>query len=391
MPRLREEDPKQNNGSMDQDGQIRIVKRESRRSHFRREVLLGILGGTFVLVAFLITALLMKDYTDRKVAESSSLLIREANSFSEFERYVYSRESFRRIYDDFTIHMAGVAASEEAFYYDDFDQLTSGILLDSEGSILAPAEILKGAGTAFIRVMHDGEESIHEGTILGVDEPSGVALIRVPALGRPETPRLDDGGGSHAETMIHMGMPKGDPEQGSLTLSGIQVPESSYAVKNGNQETSLQIFSLHSPVNAQMDGGAVLDVNGYLSGMVSLELSKKLKFYPFAAVISVEELKEIVERINTGEHKVLSLGVTGNIVRNEDIPGLGFYVLDVVPGSTAARGNIQPTDIIITINGEPMTERRTIDSYLIGRRVGDALAVEVLRGSSRVILRVRIH
>lgn len=391
MPRKREQDPKLNNGSGDQDGQIRIFKRENRRHHFRREVLIGTLVAAFMLTAFLMTAMLMKAYTDRKVAESSSQLTRDANSFSEFERWVYGRESFRRVYDDFTPFMAGVAASEQAFNTDDYDILTTGIIIDDNGNILAPARILRGRTTAFVRTVKEGVEEITEASIVGVDEPTGVALISVPALARNIVPRTSDRLGAHLETMIHMAMPKGEPDKGNLTLSGIQSANAQYTVDTGNSQTKIQAFSLHNPINAQTDGGAILDIDGNLVGMASLDLSRELKFYPYLAGIPADELLAIVERIHRGEFTALSFGTTGTSVKNDAIPGTGYYVLEVTPGSTADRGGLAPTDIIISIDGQPFVESRTIDSYLIGRRVGNEVLVEVLQGSEIKMLKVRIY
>lgn len=391
MTKHREEDPKQNNGTGDQDGQIRIFKRESRRYHFRREVLAATLGAAFILLAFLITVMLMKGYTDRKVQEGAGQLARDASSFSEFERWVYSRESFRRVYDDFTPFLAGVAASEEAFTTDDYDLLTTGIVIDDNGNVLAPAGILRGRTTAFVRTLSEGTETITEAGILGVDEATGVALISVPALARSSQPKTSDRLGAPLETMIHMAMPKGNPAKGSLILSGLQSAQALYTVDTGNRQTKIQAFSLHTPINAQTDGGAILDIDGNLVGMASLELSRELKFYPYTAGIPAKELLAIVERIHRGEHTALSFGMEGTAVENAAIPGTGFYVLEVTPGSTADRGGLSPTDIIISIDGQPITATRTIDSYLIGRRVGNEVLVEVLQGSERKMLKIRIY
>lgn len=391
MPRKRKNDPQQNNGSDDGDGEIRIFKRESNHYHLRRDVLTGILARVFILMAFLITAMLMKNYTDRKVAESVGQLTREANSFSELERWVYSRESFRRVYDGFTPYLTGIAASKEAFESKDYNFLTTGIIIDGDGNILAPSRILKGRTTAYVRIVTDGVEEITEAGIIGFDDATGVGLISVPALAGKEVPRTTDHRAAPLETMIHLAMPTGDSESAGVALSGIQTVEAPYSLGTGQDQTSLQVFSLHNPINAQTDGGAILDMDGNLIGMASLKLSRELKVYPYVAGIPTEELKAIRDRIHRGEYKSLSFGISGTSVTNDAIEGVGYYVLEVTPRSTADRGGLRPTDIIISINNQPFEETRTIDSYLIGRRIGSEIQLKILQGNEIKTLEMRIY
>eukprot|EP00882_Tetradesmus_deserticola_P005898 GHRQ01006212.1.p1 GENE.GHRQ01006212.1~~GHRQ01006212.1.p1 ORF type:complete len:169 (+),score=64.72 GHRQ01006212.1:745-1251(+) len=69
----------------------------------------------------------------------------------------------------------------------------------------------------------------------------------------------------------------------------------------------------------------------------------------------------------------------------------GVLVLDVTPGSPAARAGLRPTsrnsagelvlgDIIQSVDGSPVSSARDLLEQLDAKRVGDKVVVEVLRG-----------
>lgn len=373
-------------------GHIRISSKEKKRYHVHRGFLYIIFGiGVFILSA-LVLVLVMKDYTDRKIAESNTLLTKESIQYNELERIIYDRGSFRAAYDAFSEHVVGIAITRDAFIKNSPENLATGIIFDKSGNILVPARLVRGRTSAFVRTVTAGEATIFEGQVVGIDEPSGIALLNVPALATENIPDYKPLPLTILQTVMLMGMPTGNPEHGNLTIGGVHSPEDQFNVNTGNNETEVTVFSISPGVYEGNDGGAVLTQDGRLAGMASQELTRSFRLSPYAAVLPVEQLKIIGDRILKHESvESLSLGVSGEVIDYSVIPTTGFYVLEVKARSTADRGGIRPTDIILSIDGQPVIKNRLIDSYMKGKKAGDNLTVELLRAQKIVTLVMKVY
>jgi serine protease Do len=175
-------------------------------------------------------------------------------------------------------------------------------------------------------------------------------------------------------------------------MGEIHSREALYTVRSGGEDTKVPIFLTSAPVYRGNDGGAAVTMEGRLAGMASSELTQRLGVSPYTAVIPGSELPRVVERIlSRDEASAVKLGVQGDLVEVPSLKQPGFYVLEVEEGSTAQRGGIQPTDILLTIDGQPVTRERAIDSYLKGKKAGDSLQVTLSRLNEILSLTMKIY
>ena len=373
-------------------GRIRISNSEKRRYHIHRSLLNVIINIGVLILTVMIVMLMMKDYTDRKVVEANQILTSQSPQYNELEKIIYERESFRAAYDEFSIHVFGVAMTRDAFYKDNVQDLASGILFDTNGNILVPARMVRGRTTAFVRTMLNGEGRIFEAKVVGIDEPSGIGMVNEPALSRISKPEYKDQSLGLLQTVTVMGIPSGNPERGNLTIGGVHSREDLYTVDTGNKQTEVALFSISPGAYEGNDGGAVLTLDGTFVGMANLELTKNFGLAPYAAVIPTKELKIIGERIFKHETaESISLGVNGEIFDYNALAKTGYYVLEVNERSTADRGGIRPTDIILSIDGQPIIKNRLIDSYMKGKKTGDDLTVILLRSQEVITLIMKVY
>jgi hypothetical protein len=73
------------------------------------------------------------------------------------------------------------------------------------------------------------------------------------------------------------------------------------------------------------------------------------------------------------------LGVTFN----SNLSG-GAYITQVVAGSAAERAGIVPGDVIVAINGGPITSYQEVINFVLQSRPGDPIQIDVLRGGQRM-------
>jgi S1-C subfamily serine protease len=80
-----------------------------------------------------------------------------------------------------------------------------------------------------------------------------------------------------------------------------------------------------------------------------------------------------------------ALGVTFN----QSLSG-GAYVATVLPGSPAEQGGLLPGDVIVGINGGPISSYQEVTGLVAQSRVGDQMQIDFLRGGQRLTATVAL-
>lgn len=75
-------------------------------------------------------------------------------------------------------------------------------------------------------------------------------------------------------------------------------------------------------------------------------------------------------------------------VQTESAEGGGVRVRGVVPGSPAEKAGVEPGDVIVSVDGEPVEELFDLTYRVSLRQPGDTGPLEVLRGAERLALEV---
>lgn len=71
-----------------------------------------------------------------------------------------------------------------------------------------------------------------------------------------------------------------------------------------------------------------------------------------------------------------------------DVPGL--KVTGVTPGSPADKAGMKGGDVVVELDGKPVTDLETYSAALYARKAGDTISVVVIRGGQRVTLSVTL-
>lgn len=375
-----------------QEGRIRISNRETVRYRNHRNGLLTLLGIGAVILFSMILLLLMKNYTDQRINQANLLLDKGSTEFTELEKRVYERENFRTVFDLTTPNLVGISASRYAFQANNSKAVSTGVIYDERGYILAPAEMLRDRGYVYVRLFRQGKEFILEASIVGVDEASGLGLLKLADINGMRPWQHVENKLSLAQTTLLIALPMGDPDAGNLTMGQVHAREKLYTIVENKQRTKLPVFLMSASVYFGNNGGAVVAMDGRLAGIASMELTERLGVSPYTAVVPSSELEKIVDRIQSQESALsVSLGLEGEMLEVPGLDQVGFYVLEVEADSTAQRGGIQPTDIILTVDGMAMEIGKNIDSYIKEKRPGDEVVITLSRLNEILSLEVKIY
>jgi serine protease Do len=168
--------------------------------------------------------------------------------------------------------------------------------------------------------------------------------------------------------------------------------------RDSGTDESATFIQTDAALNPGSSGGALVDTNGVLVGINSFVIAdshgsnQRLGFaLPSNLVRAVfEELK------NTGYVTYGDLGIKVQNVTSALARGLhilqdsGVIVSDVYPGSPAELGGVEVQDVILSIDGHSLTVVPQLAMSLYGRRIGDLLRLDLLRGSRHLTRVVKI-
>ena len=143
---------------------------------------------------------------------------------------------------------------------------------------------------------------------------------------------------------------------------------------------TMPFIQTSTAINFGNSGGALIDRYGRVVGITTVKIitsdgsSESLGF-----AIPSTRVKYVVDRLIAGEEIIHgSLGITVNTIPVSDTGGL--EILSVNQDSEAYAVGLRPGDIILRINGDPLTNSQLFTRIKLTMGAGDTLELTVRRG-----------
>ncbi len=227
----------------------------------------------------------------------------------------------------------------------------SGFIIDTSGYIVTNHHVVDGADQIIVR-MADRRE--FEAKLVGSDELSDIALLKIEADDLTALRFGDSETLKRGEWVIAIGSPFNYDQ--SVTAGIVSA--------KGRSNTAQQyvpFLQTDVAINRGNSGGPLLNLDGEVVGVNSWILSSNGGYIGLSFSIPVELVSSTVEQLRVnGEVQRGLLGVmVGNVTRelaeamNLDRP-VGALVNDVTDGGAAERAGIEPGDIILAFNSDPV-------------------------------------
>ena len=254
----------------------------------------------------------------------------------------------------------------------------SGVAFTDDGFMLTSAHVVAGA-PAGMAEFTDGTESRFD--VVGADPLADLAVLRIrdggptPAvLGDADTLRI-------GQLVVAVGNPLG--LAGSVTAGVVSALGRSLPVRD-NRRTRLidDVIQTDAALNPGNSGGALADSAGRVVGINTAVAGIGLGL---AVPINTTTRSIISELISSGRVRRAWLGVAGAPAplppRVAERLGQrrGLRLLEVVPGSPAARSGLFLGDIIVTAGGKPVVGVQDVQRLMLGSAIGARLPITVLR------------
>lgn len=282
------------------------------------------------------------------------------------------------------------------FFGDRFDEeqekqvsLGSGVIVSPQGYILTNNHVVEAADEIEV-ALADGRKA--QGKVVGSDPETDLAVVKIdldnlPAitLGRVEEARVGD-------VVLAIGNPFGVGQ--TVTMGIISALGRNHLGILDAFENFIQTDAAINPGNS---GGALIDANGNLLGINTAIYSRSGGSLGIGFAIPVTTVKSVMDAIIKDGQVIRGyIGVEPQDITPELAESFGLkksngaIIAGVLRGGPADKAGMQPGDILVSVEGKPVTDMSDMLNQVAQLTPGKKAAIVVLRRNQETTLNVTV-
>ncbi len=255
------------------------------------------------------------------------------------------------------------------------ERMGSGTLVDPQGYIITVNYVVMGARTITVTLM--GEKQ-YAGELIAQDFESGLALIKIPAQ---DLPYLRPAPGDEVQTGQATFIVASTGNTGRRVSGGYVTSLEAY---DAQWEFLLEKSIRTTAFNPGFGGGALVDFQGRLMGVVAFNLNEMAKF---SLAIPIEYYFQYEQELK--QH--------GMVRSRPQRSWLGFYpqlfaghlvVASVVQGGPAEQNGMKEGDIILRVEDQKIQSRTELYREIWKKQPGEKISFRLLRDEESINLAV---
>jgi S1-C subfamily serine protease len=277
--------------------------------------------------------------------------------------------------------------------------LGSGVIIDGRGYIITNNHVATNANSIQV--------TLADGTVLpaqlsGTDSADDLAVIKItpPPSGLTVVTLGDSSQLKVGQGVLAIGSPLGNA---NTVTSGI-VSALNRSVSEGQSGPTLpDAIQTDAPINPGNSGGALVDLQGHLIGIPTLnaidtEFNTPANGLGFA--IPSNRVRNIAQQILTDGHVthtgrpllgVEVISVNQTVVAQYHLSvNSGALIVKVNDGSSAASAGLQVNDVIVQVNSATIHNTSDLNTTLLRHKPGESVAITVYRGSQQLTMNLTL-
>jgi serine protease DegQ len=262
------------------------------------------------------------------------------------------------------------------------------VIVSPDGYILTNHHVVEAADEIEV-ALADGRTA--KAAIVGTDPESDLAVVKIdlknlPAMtfGRSESTRVGD-------VVLAIGNPFG---VGQTVTMGIV---SALGRSGLGINTFENFIQTDAAINQGNSGGALVDSNGNLIGINSAILSRSGGSIGIGFAIPTSLARQVLDQIiQTGSVTRGWIGVevqdlTTDLAQSFRLSSAkGALIAGVLPDSPAEKAGIKRGDVLLTVEGKPVTDSSGMLNLIAGLDPGKSANLTVMRNQTEVQVKVKV-
>ena len=272
--------------------------------------------------------------------------------------------------------------------------LGSGFIVSPDGYVVTNNHLvqgLTGSGTVDSVTVTTTDRREFPARIVGRDETSDLALLKIDGRNLPFVKWGDSTKARVGDWVIAIGNPYG---LGGTVTAGIISALHRGITGVGAYDRYIQT---DAAINMGNSGGPMFDLNGNVIGINSALISPTGASVGIGLAIPAEAAKPVIDALMKGQRPSRGyLGASLQPVDEDLAPSLGIpkdsgeIVRSLVPGGPGALAGLQQGDVIVKVNGQPVTPDQTVSYLIANSAVGSRIPLEIIRNGRRATVLVNV-
>lgn len=265
----------------------------------------------------------------------------------------------------------------------------SGVIFREDGYIITNYHVVEGASSLLVSLA-DG--STVDGQIVGVDETTDLAVIKIEADNLTAAVLGDSDSLQVGELAVAIGNPLGNEFARTVTdgiISGIDRTIQA-------EDRTYHVLQTNAAINSGNSGGALVNSKGEVIGINSVKVGANgVEGMGFA--IPINEVKPIVAEImEKGYVSRPYLGIVGSSLTKQLAEKYqlavsnGVIVIETTEGGPAAKAGLKAGDIIYKIDDEILQSMDHLSEILENHKAGDVLHLLIDRNGQTLEAKIQL-
>jgi S1-C subfamily serine protease len=262
----------------------------------------------------------------------------------------------------------------------------SAVAVTADGFLLTSAHVVSGTDRG-IATLVDGRELDIE--MVGADPLSDLAVIRASARDLEPASLGDASRLRVGQLVVAIGNPLGFA--GSVTAGVVSAVGRSFPTRSGSVTRLVEnVIQTDAALHPGNSGGALADSRGRVVGINTAVVGPGFgQGLGLAVPINEAARRIIASLMSEGRVRRAFLGIAGGprplpprVAQAVGRPR-GVEVVEVVPGSPAARAGLRAEDLILEMNGEAVAGMDDVQRLMDGSAIGRQVGVVIYRDGTR--------
>lgn len=257
----------------------------------------------------------------------------------------------------------------------------SGFIVSADGIILTNAHVVEGADQVSVKLTDKRE---FKATVLGVDKPTDIAVLKIEATNLPIVPLGDPAQTEVGDWVLAIGSPFGFENSvtaGIVSAKSRSLPDEGY----------VPFLQTDVAINPGNSGGPLINMRGEVVGINSQIYSRSGGFQGISFAIPIDEAVRVADQLKANGRVTRGrIGVQIDQVSKDVAESLGLgqprgaLVRGVEANSPASRAGVEPGDIILKFDGKAIEKSLDLPRLVGNTKPGTRSTLSIWRrGAAR--------